>query len=387
MDINENDHKINALSPYPDIFEANMNYYFSVLCVLLSLSTGYAGDESLVKKDLSAEWVISDGKDFFPFTETRKVSTIYFQISPTIYKGDQLEIYGAHRFSIFINGILYKENLVRTKISIDSLSAGRSEFFLIAVHAYHPVDWKNITTQITSRQIIIPASEEPLAVPRASTSFRDFVITAMLILFTVFVAVIRLNPQLSADYFSIKKIIISRESEDDHYARLTSANILFYAFASFILSLFLMIVDHFSPLSWVGHHQADGFFSFLLNWIFLGLIIVAFLLLKMMLLFLATLLFNIRDVAGFHFFSFMRITLLATGFLVVMVSTYFIMQGQNINFYTISYTLIGWVLAMWVVIIFFKLATRTSFTWFHLFSYICATEIIPFLLIINILYE
>jgi hypothetical protein len=48
--------------------------------------------------------------------------------------------------------------------------------------------------------------------------------------------------------------------------------------------------------------------------------------------------------------------------------------------------MLGWILVTWVILFFLKLTNRMHYGPFHLFSYICATEIIPVVLLIKVLY-
>jgi hypothetical protein len=52
----------------------------------------------------------------------------------------------------------------------------------------------------------------------------------------------------------------------------------------------------------------------------------------------------------------------------------------------LSYFLIGMSL-IFVVITFLKLLARGGFTVFHLFSYLCASEIVPLIVLLNIYFQ
>jgi hypothetical protein len=72
--------------------------------------------------------------------------------------------------------------------------------------------------------------------------------------------------------------------------------------------------------------------------------------------------------------------------LTVILFFYFVLHGQNENFHVILLKIISWLLVGWMFLIILKLSRRMSHSMFHLFSYICATELIPLLITIKILY-
>jgi len=96
--------------------------------------------------------------------------------------------------------------------------------------------------------------------------------------------------------------------------------------------------------------------------------------------------FGMPEIGGIHFFNWVRLLLGVFGILTVVLFLYFISHGQQQLFYIIILRMISWVLAGWMVLIIFKLYRQAGHSMFHLFSYICATELIPFLITIKVLY-
>ena len=242
------------------------------------------------------------------------------------------------------------------------------------------------TIQTKSRKNTGQEHENPTF--KKETFFRDFVITAVLILFIFLTSTIRLNPRLSSDYFSITKIFSLREYDDDDqlYNRLTSGNILFYIFTSLILAFFIIVINQFIAIG-IPAIRIDDYLSGLLSWLKVSAIIVGFLFVKMIVIYLVAYLFGIRDASGFHFFNFTRLLLVSVGILTLIIAVYYILHGQQKGFYFFLYEFVGWILFGWIILFFLKLSNRVQHSLFHLFSYICATEIIPFLLIVKVLNE
>jgi len=161
---------------------------------------------------------------------------------------------------------------------------------------------------------------------------------------------------------------------------------LFYLFTSIVLAFFIMVVSQFKGVG-LSFLNTDGYFSSLLTWLKLSAIIFGFLFAKMIIIFLASSLFGVRDISGFHFFNFTRLLLVLIGILSLVIAVYYILHGQQKGFYFFLYEFLLWVLGGWIILLFLKLTKRVQRSVFHLFSYICATEIIPFLLIVKVLNE
>ena len=66
---------------------------------------------------------------------------------------------------------------------------------------------------------------------------------------------------------------------------------------------------------------------------------------------------------------------------------YFIARGESESLYVMFLSLVAITLSVWVVVAFFKLGGKSGHSMFHLFSYLCATEIIPVLITAKVLFQ
>lgn len=374
----------------PDIFEAIMIRFTLVLIVVFLFFSVKANgqEEFVIKKDLQPDWLTSSEGGYHKVDASEEpVSTIYFSINPSTYRGDYLLLHSPDEFSIFLNRSLLLDQVRQVTFPIDSLKklTSASQLFF-AVHK-QKIERHILSTTICSKVTMTTRVETPLTL-RADTSFRDFVVSVVMTLLIFLVGVVRLNPKLSSDYFSITKIFSLRESEDDQfYYRITSTNILFYLFTSMLFSLFFLIVGYF--LNQGGEFSvpdARGYWEYLLLWGKVSLIILGLLFIKIMVTFVMALLFGAKEVAGFHFLNFIRLSLVSVGLLTLVLVFYFLLHGQRVGVYNFLYMTFGWILIGWIILFFLKLVNRVRHSVFHLFSYICATEIIPVLVIIKVLY-
>jgi len=353
----------------------------------LALLARHSAAQQAVKKDLGHDWQVFTNNHYESFSDNRKLKTIYFLVNADKFSRDKLCIHATEPFSLFINGKLAAEQ--NGKFSIDSLAKKYSSSrLLIAIHQDKIIPSALQTTIETPT----PANTPPfLSADRPATFFRDFVVVALIILLLLLIVVMRLNPKLASDYFSIMKIFSLREGDDSQVrTRIsTSTNVLFYGFCSLIVGFYLLIIFHFLTPLYVAadYFKTTSFLSAIAQWIELSLLVLGIFVLKMILIYAVSNMFGARDVAGIHFFNWIRMLLIVFGILSVIVFTYFILRGHSIDINTMLLKLVAWCLVLWTVLIFLKLNGRSDYSLFHLFSYICATEIIPLVIIITVLYK
>lgn len=358
-----------------------------ILLFALFVSALSTAAQMVIKKDLQSGWLVSDSITYRQFDETQTVKTVYVKLKVKTFRTDYFFIKSSRPVSVFLNNILILDRVSNIKLSVDSLAAHYPgpEFFM-GIHSEESITKSNLETYMAAA-VLYPAGTQEEFYLKARTIFRDYVITAVLIMSAFLIVIIRLNPGLSSDYFSIRKIFSRRESEDDHYYyRVTSATILFYIFTSMLLSLYMLIVARFTDATLgLGGLSLASYWMLMFTWLKVSLFVLLFLFVKIVIIYLISLLFGIREIAGYHFFNFVRMLLVAIGLFTLVLLFYFILHGQGLSFYNFLYAIIPWILGVWIVLGFFKLASRVRHSAFHLFSYICATELIPFFIIIEVL--
>jgi len=360
-----------------------------IICLLTTGLTAECQDQFILKKDLKADWQIFTGESYNPFTEKESVKTIYISVNAKSYNGDYLVLTSDFPFSVILNGRLILDRGLNSSLPIDSLSKIISTSALFfAIHQEREITQSNLAASIQTKSVIDASKNEEVLTFKKETFFRDFVITTVLILFIFLISTIHLNPRLSSDYFSINKIFSLRDNDDDDllYNRLTSGNILFYVFTSIVLAFFLIVVGQFTEIG-LDAININGYLNGWLTWLKVSAIIFGFLFAKMIIIYLMASLFGVRDISGFHFFNFTRLLLVSIGMLTLIIAVYYILHGQQKGFYFFLYEFVLWILGGWIILLFLKLTNRVQHSVFHLFSYICATEIIPFLLIVKVLNE
>lgn len=365
--------------------------FLLILFFILS-NTALAGHEDyLPSQELQGRWMVYEGDQFRPFSEkdNGNVSTIYVLLDEHEYNGKKIIIESPFQFAVFINGQLTMMRRKDAQLDVDSVRASfRSGFLTIGIyqekiHQKSLLVYPNDTDGQTASK-----NNDPELKPTGY--FRDFVLVSSLILLGLLVMIARLNPKLTADYFSVNRIFSLRESDDSQLnSRITSSsNILFYSYCSLIISFYLMIIFHFVAGSFQSAwaFQAESFGEAFLQWLKLSVTLLMIFFIKIILIYLFTRLFALNDIFGLHVFNWIRLMLIFFGVLSVFLIVYHIVRGQSEEIYANFMWALVWVLGLWVLIVFPKVMHRTGYSLFHIFSYICATEIIPLLISIKIIY-
>ncbi len=361
------------------------------LCFLLgSLFSKGAIAEHDLEIDLRDAWLIYDGDYRAVPTDTEfDEKVIYLEIDLEKHTNSFLRVTSPTVFSIFINGTLSINKAKKVALSLDSIREKMgSSSVLLAIYQQGGVSAKRLQTTLVAQRDA--GTNEPVIIARAATYIRDFVVLGVLVILVFLILIIAQNPKLAADYFSIRKLFAApgRQDKVSDNRTTSSSNILFQAFCSllggFLMTiLFTYLKDQYTIATLFVHTTMWGS---ILIWLILSAVILGIFFLKQVIIYLFAYLFGIEELSVTHYFNLMRLFFWTLGLSAAGVSMYLIAHGQQVGVFENIYFLIGWVLGFWVVLIFFKLSRRVGFSMFHLFSYLCATEIIPLIITIKVLY-
>jgi hypothetical protein len=350
-----------------------------------------AQEKFTLTKNLRSDWMtFQDGRYLLageiPFYG---VNTIYFQLDPQTEAGNFLRTDSSRPYFIFINGKVCGEFEGPSTFPIDSLLQAEGRTSWIAIRQ-KKINERDLHVEVISRGQR-PAMEGVATAARPYSPFRDFVVISGLLIILLFLVAARLNPKLASDYFSLSRIFASRDTDDSQAsARITGgSNVQFYVLCSLLIGFYLLIVLYHLPAEYALpiHFQASDFWMIGLQWLKLSTLVFLALLVKLSIIFSLTRLFNMRGMARFHFFNWVRLLLVAIGASTVFLFMYFISRGEQPAYYVMFLFAMVGVLIGWIVAAFFKLSGKSGHSMFHLFSYLCATEIIPLLITVKVLFQ
>jgi len=350
-----------------------------LILFLLSAAIGWSQPSEEIK-DLKDYWTVSKG-DHLEDYHGQSVNTIHLRVIDQ-FKGGVISIEAPDEFALFINGQLQLRSKSKLKLNVDSLLTVRTGTPLLSI--FQKGNVKTIQTNLIYKTYL--ANENFY---REAAYFSDFVILGTLVLFGFFVILFRSNTRLTIDYLNLTKVFAIQEREEAIVTgRIgSSVNILFFVFISLLFGLLLIIIFNEGPpvLNFSIENSIHSTAEVFAWWLFLSLIILIFLIIKLFLIWCMSALFGFKGVVRFQFFNFIRSLYVASALTGIALSIYFILELKAPDFfYYVLISACGFMI-MGVFFLYFKLMARTSSSIFHLFSYLCGSEIIPLMILIKVL--
>ena len=164
-------------------------------------------------------------------------------------------------------------------------------------------------------------------------------------------------------------------------------------FFSFDVLFFVLVVNMISALAiilsivffketWVEARITINFQNLMIGWGIVALALFILTIIKFTTIRIIAYLFELGKVEFPHFFYLLRLVLIATTTL-ILVLAYFIMN----DFYltkialSISISVFFWVYILGTFVLFIIMMNRLSFKKYHLFTYLCIAELVPFLIL------
>lgn len=354
----------------------------SILAFFIVLIVSLPGiSQRMITQDLHPDWQVQHQEKFEKYTG-QKSKTIYFALDRKSL-GGSLVIQDQEPFSLFINGKLSGRYTEKINLRVDSLWTLYQGKLFIGIHQEQPI--YSLQTFLLS-QTNQPDYDNLL---RGGNFFSDFVIIASLILLVALVGLLRVNASLTLDYLNVMKLFSLQDRDESTVASRIGAsiNLFFFALIGFFLALLLLIIFNIAPdrVPLAGNFIFSSTPQAFLYWIILSAIILVLLIAKLVLIASFSLLFGLRDSVRFQFFNFVRLLFVTAGLMASIAIVYFIFDLQNPNLFYGLLTIGGFFIAIGILFLFLKLLARTSLPVFHLFSYLCATEIIPLMVLGSVL--
>lgn len=325
-----------------------------------------------VRVDLSNDWQVFEEGGFNIFSGNVK------RVNLTLAKSyvGILEIKSAQPYSVYINSKLSLNGYTQFKWPIDSLQLIYK--FPLNITVFSEYGIKGLSAHLVA------------AVPDRNFkadnyAFRNAVTICSLILFGGVLLLIRANPQAVMEYFNVMKVFSLRNSDEGSIiSRVTSINNVFlYLYCSALIALNLFIYAHGPPLSTMNLSLA----GLLLEVLLMAGIVFAVLTGKIIISSGIGWLFRLSEFAPAQFYNFIKLLLIAFSATTVLMVAAFMLGGSVYNLLPVLHYFILGMVILFFAITFFKLNARGGSTVFHLFFYLCASEIIPFVILLNIYFS
>jgi len=307
--------------------------------------------------------------------------TVHLPLDVSQQRGHYLIIESKKIFYLFINSTFVLKWSGPLRLSADSLRNRYSNSIFLSLYQKNNID------DLSIRWEVLQSHDDLYNPQRPVLAFSNFILVTSLTLIIFFTTLFRTNPQLTLDYLNLSKLFYLRDRDENQITlRITSSvNLLFYLFCSLLASLALITALHFSKegLSFLTYPSFATTNRYLGQWFLLALGILGALMAKLVFITLIALLYGWRDITGVQFFNFVRVLILSLS-LIALVSLLCFSFGISVNYFILLKT--GCILLlMGAGLLYFKLQARTTFHSFHLFSYLCATEIFPLVILVKVL--
>lgn len=291
-------------------------------------------------------------------------------------------LYARTPFTWWVNGQLQGETNGWLVLNADSLAATTGVHVQIGIHA---------PGGLASVQVFRPPVPESVwyAGKRPPMVFRDFVILVSLLLTVLAVALWRLSPRLFFDYLTFVRLLSVRPRDEPQLLRIaTSQNLLYYFFLAAWLAFVAMVLARHDTqtTALITNLQGTTLGGWLVQWLLLTLIVVLLLFAKYALQYLFAAIYALTDGTADQFNTFVRLLF----FFCLVVSA--ILFGSYLAGPGISqpyFRSVQLLLAMSLLIIPFlgaRFMRVSSLRFFHIFSYLCITEVIPLIITFKILF-
>jgi hypothetical protein len=361
-----------------------MRLIVAVALLFFFQKSGAQPDESVVIKDLKPEWKVLSNNQYLEYDQSTFIPTIYFIIDPNLFGGASLRIESEKYFSVFINGKIMESQTKGVQLyNIDSLASLYSNPLNVSIRRQKVA----LSTKLVIKN---GGADDTNLFFRQGLFFLDFSILAFIFLLIFFVVLLRINPKLTFDYLNFASLFSRQELEENVMVlRIRSrANLLYYAFASLLSALQLMIVFHFVPSQsglanmFHGNSLKECFYQ----WVGLSAIILGILFAKLILTTTLSYLFKSTEFAALQFFNFIRLIIFTFGIISLVLIFYFVIKVTDPTWYYNLFYFIATVFIIWEIVIFLKLMARVHFHFFHLFLYLCVSEFIPLVILLKVVF-
>jgi len=361
---------------------------YTLLLLIASFFSPKADAYRIEVVDLSSQLsIFEDGRYISADSTFSEARTLFLFIEASRFKGNFLELETNKRLAVFINGSLANNFSSGIKTwNLDSLAKVYSYSLSIALYR------ENSSTPVKVR-VIGFASAQPVStdpIKRKPEYFSDFSTIAAALLLVIFTILIRANSRLTLDYFNFIKLFSLQERDENLLGTKVSAsfNLLIYAFVCFLLGYLLLVINYYSGHQWnlIRMYESITVLGALVDWINLSILLSAILLIKLIVVYSFGTLFDFGDVLTVQFFNFIRLIFLVSVITILFLVIYLIFEIDSEGSYTTLFYFLISGLILWIPIVFFKLLGRASYGMFHLFSYLCPSEIFPVLVLIKALF-
>ncbi|MEM8938074.1 MAG: DUF4271 domain-containing protein [Bacteroidota bacterium] len=284
-------------------------------------------------------------------------------------------------FTIWVNGRLFK------KIDHGCELYDINDFFqnevsdTLFISIYATENFTNLRFEEVIVQNLVVIKDDPKLLRSTRDVFREFTTTAILIILFL---VGFISTKYPGRLINLVKVVFNIKQNSIEYlgvqlfselgVSLLLLLSLFFAFLGIYIDLEANLNYSDIPLSYSG---------FFILWLKGSSFVCLFILVKWVLIFLISPLFGFRKMNGFQLLDFISFGLVLSGLMFVFILIDFLFSNGDFWFLVDSHVILIFTVGIFISWITLRFVNHSSNTKFLIISYLCATELIPAILLIG----
>lgn len=363
-----------------------------IIFIFLSSSVNLSAQvDTVTVFDFSTEWMFYDGNSRLPLVRKSDFegNIILFEIDKREWVNSFLTIEYPKPFSLFIDDKLYSSGTTSAFIDIKGITAKdyRSDITVYS-EALNPFYLSTKALKIIDSSNNALGNDVVIVEPRVRDPFQNFFIIASIIVLIYFTVLYTFYPRSLAEYFSLTRAISPRELDENLLKTrpFTGINISIYIFISLIIGLLIYSIIHLANLfpEELQYYPESSFIG-IWYWLKLSTNIFALIFLKYILITIFSNLFVVNEFVSSHFYNSLRLLFMLAVLLMLITGAlyYGFVKNHTILYFSI-YSVLLYSIPFISLIIYLKLMNSSGYKKLHLFSYLCGTELIPYVIILSL---
>jgi hypothetical protein len=361
---------------------------FSVFLLFSAGSNQCLGQQDVFEEiDLRDSWRVFNEKTktFESFSTGERKRSVRWRMQFEEGNYGRLEILAPKESYVLINGKYYNQVNEALTLHVDSLlKEFGSNVFDFTIFRNSGLSATNLRTVYYKRVVNLT---EGLPQDRKSQGdFSNFFVLMSFIILAYIGILFRRFPRDTLDYFSFQRSLSFKNREETLVSTrpFNRTNILFITLNSGIIAFLLVALVQLTngyvyfPFVFTEMNLSQS----LLSWLFTTSIVLVSFLLKYLLMSIFISLFRLGDFRYIQHFNSLRFSFGSFLLIFILITiTYLAFRTEGLGAYFLFTNILVTLLIMRMVVLFFKLRDYTSYRNFHLFSYLCGTELIPFIIV------
>ncbi|TFV96067.1 DUF4271 domain-containing protein [Algoriphagus kandeliae] len=367
-----------------------MKFRFSVLLLLLFLGSGLTFLRAQVLEDMTDAWKREEVKSWFSssnrldqWVDLKEFPEAYLVMEvpgqTLVFEGERLWF-----FSKKDTFLLRQVKDLRQEFGKDSIQL---TYFKKRLGSVRPllqktVNAKNLDTVGLGQQ----AEVESFSQVFSRQEVRDFFLIAFLIALFLLAGYRQVYPYIFFSILSPRGLVTDEDfSESGSLQKFFSLDILLFVFLVNILTslgaiMGLIFFQQDLLLQW-GVNSSDRLLGL---WLVGAIGLLVLTIFKFIGIRITATLFDLTRLEFPHFFYLLRLIVWAN-LLFVLVGFFYLMNAyyELEIFLSLSYEVFFWMYLLGIGFLFLTMMNRLSFKKYHLFTYLCIAELVPFLILVK----